>query len=349
LKITLKIRLFVALLVSTLVLIVFLISGVWSIYSREVALEEEANVNGRLDLVKISISKDFQTMATFARHSSFETLLSLTEGSEETLRENMLEIATSTPEIDHLRVMDTSGMEKYRVNKKDGVPYLVDQADLQNKSKEFYFKNGLKLGPGEFYITPISLNRERDQIEQPIKPVTRILFPFYRGDGNGLEGLVCINMLANPLLDDISTVFANTGYDLFLAGKDGSLVMGPNLENLWANDLGHPRTFETLFPEVWQDIIAGDQETVATDQRTFYIRKIRFGPESDFFKATLLEDTLPLPVLIVPDVYRAGGHPFLLERGRHPGAPPKYLSGPGGQRKAIKANHQHPGGGAGPF
>ena len=49
---------------------------------------------------------------------------------------------------DQIRWLDSSGMERERVNYNNGNPIIVDKNKLQNKSKRYYFTDVVKLNRG---------------------------------------------------------------------------------------------------------------------------------------------------------------------------------------------------------
>lgn len=78
---------------------------------------------------------------------------------------------------DQVRFIGLNGQERVRVNFSAGQPELVSAAQLQDKSKRYYFMETMQLTPGEIYLSPLDLNIEEGEIEQPFKPVMRFAVP----------------------------------------------------------------------------------------------------------------------------------------------------------------------------
>jgi len=73
------------------------------------------------------------------------------------------------------RVIDLDGNEiiNVRYNKIIDKTTLVADNELQNKKDKDYFVKTLKLKKGEFYVSPMDLNKEYGKIKKPYIPVIR--------------------------------------------------------------------------------------------------------------------------------------------------------------------------------
>ena len=91
--------------------------------------------------------------------------------------------------------LDSSGMEKIRVNYNKGDPWIVADEKLQDKSKRYYFADCLPLEEREVFISPLDLNVERGHLEKPFKPVIRFGTPIFDSEGNK-DGVLIFNYLA---------------------------------------------------------------------------------------------------------------------------------------------------------
>ena len=95
------------------------------------------------------------------------------------------------PDYDQVRYINEKGMEVIRINW-DGAVVPSDQ--LQNKADRRYFQKAEELAPGQYYISAVDLNVEHGQVEQPIKPVVRIVVPVFDPTG-ARRGIYIINYL----------------------------------------------------------------------------------------------------------------------------------------------------------
>lgn len=115
---------------------------------------------------------------------------------------------------------DPTGQELVRVNRAGDTIEVVDQDQLQEKSGEFYFQDGIRLAPGETHVTPSTLNRENGQIGQPPTIVTRVLFPVFGEDGSRF-GFLVINVEHSRFLEEALSNTRLPG-DVYSFRDDGS-------------------------------------------------------------------------------------------------------------------------------
>lgn len=116
--------------------------------------------------------------------------------------------------------VDGNGQELVRVNRKDKVATPVNKENLQKKGNELYFIETLKMPAGTVYFSPINLNREHGEIQQPMTLVIRAATPVY-DENNELFGIVVINAEFNRFMDGIIKDI-NPNKDLFVVNEDGS-------------------------------------------------------------------------------------------------------------------------------
>ncbi|XOV69309.1 MAG: PAS domain-containing protein [Fluviicola sp.] len=108
--------------------------------------------------------------------------------------------------FDQVRIFDTTGHEVIRINA-ENTPIIVDSASLQDKSNRSYIHQARKLGKGEFYTSPISLNKEHGKVQTPRKPVIRMLSSIYNNDTK--VGYLVINYKILSLLDNYNLKIPN--------------------------------------------------------------------------------------------------------------------------------------------
>jgi len=140
--------------------------------------------------------------------NSVQNLSTMQSGAET----DLLEFMKTRPAYDHLRILDTSGHEIIRVNNVSTTT-LVEKEKLQDKSQRDYFINSKGLASNEYYVSPISLNSENGKIEQPLKPVFRLVTPVYN-DSVKL-GYLCVNYKLKHLLTNFQqSSKSNAHFDL---------------------------------------------------------------------------------------------------------------------------------------
>ncbi|MEJ2423849.1 MAG: cache domain-containing protein, partial [Candidatus Thiodiazotropha sp.] len=103
--------------------------------------------------------------------------------------------------------IDNYGKELVRVDRKGGKKgeiEIITGSDLQEKGYLPYFFETLRLQPGQFYVSRISLNQEQGAHYGFGKPTIRIATPIRRQNGSPF-GTVVINVDLNNLFNLIST------------------------------------------------------------------------------------------------------------------------------------------------
>ena len=67
-----------------------------------------------------------------------------------------------------LRYLDLNGNEIIRIDRNtyESIPYVINNKNLQNKYKRYYFKDTLSKKENEIWYSKIDLNKERGEIEK---------------------------------------------------------------------------------------------------------------------------------------------------------------------------------------
>jgi PAS domain S-box-containing protein len=154
---------------------------------------------------------------------------------------------------DQVRLLDLEGYERVRANFSSGQPKLVAQTQLQDKSKRYYFLEALALNPGEIYISPLDLNIEVGEVEQPIKPVMRFAVPLYDSH-KMVRGILVLNFLGERLLSDFNRAAANIADHIHLLNAQGYWLSSPNRGDEWGFMLEHGKRFSEQYAEAWKAI-----------------------------------------------------------------------------------------------
>lgn len=152
-----------------------------------------------------SITADLLVMSDL-----FENLLASEEiaDPEKTL-ENIGRVLSGSKMIyDQIRYLDAQGMERVRVDYRNGNPYVVPDQELQDKSDRYYFTDSVHLGKGQLYVSPLDLNVEKGEIEIPHKPMIRFSTPIVDSDG-ACNGVVVINYLVQEVFDNVTKLFSD--------------------------------------------------------------------------------------------------------------------------------------------
>jgi signal transduction histidine kinase len=161
---------------------------------------------------------------------------------------------------DQVRFIDADGRELVRVDDNAGRPAAVPADQLQDKSARYYFRDAIRLEPGEVFLSPLDLNVERGRIEMPPKPMLRVATPV--ADARGVKrGIVILNYLADDLLSPLRRISPVTDSRVVLLNMDGYLLHGPVAaeEFGFMYPDGRERTFAVQHEAAWPRI--RDEET----------------------------------------------------------------------------------------
>jgi len=161
---------------------------------------------------------------------------------------------------DQVRFLDETGMELIRVNFNQGQPYIVPKDKLQNKAKRYYFADTIKLDPGQVFVSPLDLNIERDQIEQPLKPMIRFGTPVAYTEGRK-RGIVLLNYFGAKMIQGLNKASAGTIGNCMLLNSEGYWLKGINPGDEWGFMYKDrkDRTLALRNPEAWETIKDRDE------------------------------------------------------------------------------------------
>ncbi len=171
---------------------------------------------------------------------------------------------------DQIRYLDSTGQEIVRINYNNGHPATVDKDQLQNKLHRYYFSDAFKLKKGEVFISPLDLNIEHGEIEQPLKPMLRLGTPVF--DKNGEKcGVVLINYLAQKFLSLLRENSQISKGHSMLLNRDGYWLLHSDPGKEWGFMFKEREklSFANFYPEEWQTILKQKRGQLHTDRGLF--------------------------------------------------------------------------------
>jgi len=152
-----------------------------------------------------------------------------------------------------VRWLDENGIEKVRVDIKNGKVIVAEENVLQDKSSRYYVEQGMKAGDGKIYLSNVDLNVENGKIEVPFRPTIRATIK--TGPTHGLHtGLLVLNYDVGGLLEVIRS-FDSERVNLQLIDTDGYWLknVDPKLE--WGRDLKETtHNIAAHNPDIWSQI-----------------------------------------------------------------------------------------------
>lgn len=126
--------------------------------------------------------------------------------------------------ISQVRWLDKHGMEKVRVNINGDNIIVVEQKQLQDKSKRGYFQAGMKLRGDDVFISSINPNIENGNVIMPLEKTIRAVMHTAPEDGLQ-DGVLIINFVLNDMLESLNQGQSNK---LRIIDNKGYWIMHPN-------------------------------------------------------------------------------------------------------------------------
>ena len=169
------------------------------------------------------------------------------------MSDTFMTLLSRNPEYDEVRWLDEAGKERVRVNNVFGQAVRVEENALQNKADRYYFKQAMQAGKGEIYLSPLDLNIENGQIEEPYKPMLRVATPVFNKQEQP-RGILIINVAAQSLLQSFATEDDVIHPHLMLINQQGFWLKSPNRADEWGFMFNRKETLATRFPQAWTKI-----------------------------------------------------------------------------------------------
>jgi signal transduction histidine kinase/CheY-like chemotaxis protein len=172
-----------------------------------------------------------------------------------------------------VRYLDETGQEVVRIDANGVNTQVVAQAQLENKSHFYYFKETMQLLKKEVFVSYLELNKEYDQIEIPHQPVIRYATPIYYPDKRR-AGIVITNVDANQFLQLLG--------ETLLVDQDGYYLAHPEEKKRWGNDLNTDYRLAQDYPHSVQTILEETDGVISAAKVTLIFQRVLI-PESGFW------------------------------------------------------------------
>lgn len=159
------------------------------------------------------------------------------------------------PYYTRIRYVDISGRELVGVDSDGEAIAVMTNSQLQNIAERGYFAETLQMEPGSVYVSPMELNRENGEVEEPYKPVIRYSTPVVDAGGQ-VRGILVANIFAEQLISEFAQIREtddlHQSEDLMLANQDGYYLYHPDERKTWGFELGNED--ETLINDFSADV-----------------------------------------------------------------------------------------------
>ncbi len=267
-----------------LIVVVFSVAGWMLIRFEEQRRAELAEIreSSRVEVARGLIAQDFSAVTSDLRLMANLPLLKryLDDGYPSQLTElahYFLVVAQGGRRYDQVRYLDAHGQEIIRINYNGGEPSIVPREQLQNKSSRYFFRDAIKLGEGEIYVSPLDLNVEHDRLEIPYKPVIRFGTPVFDSSGRK-KGVILLNYLGSNLLHHFRDTMGggSNHHQSMLLNQKGYWLSSDRHEDEWGFMLGRSESsFAHEFAEEWLTISVTERGVVKTEQGLFAFTTVR--------------------------------------------------------------------------
>ena len=177
------------------------------------------------------------------------------------LSRDFLSLAKNRRIYNQLRFVGADGNELIRIehNEDEGFSRVLQPEQLRDKSSSLYFREAAKLEFGQVYISPIDLNREDGELEDPVRPTIRFATPVF-AVGNRLVGVLILNVDASAFLNQIKEASTDGGIQFTLVDDHGYYLANSDTSLEWgsARDLNHGKSMPTERPLLPREVLAAD-------------------------------------------------------------------------------------------
>jgi PAS domain S-box-containing protein len=202
------------------------------------------------------------------------------ENATNDVKQTFIALMAQEPAIDQVRLLSIEeGFELIKVDRTETGFQIIEGDQLQNKSQRDYYLSSKRLAFGDYYISPITLNREFGEIELPITPTIRLAMPVWN-DAQSANTLLVINVNAAILLNSVKASI-DSRFDTYLLNRNDQF-------------LAHPKEGVAFIHEFSSDISMQTQYELRDDTNSQFID---LYPQSNEYQRKLaLEKTLSLKV-----------------------------------------------------
>ncbi|MDH5636990.1 MAG: methyl-accepting chemotaxis protein [Nitrospinota bacterium] len=179
-----------------------------------------------------------------------------------------------------IRFIDPLGKELVRVDY-DGATFSRRRgARLADKVEDEVMDRARNLGPGEMYISRVSLNMVEGKLETPYRPVMSLVAPVYAN--NTLSGYVLARIIVGRALENIRQ--KDRQVKAFLVDGDGYYLHHSDNDKAWGfvGGLGRQQNNILLdLPDMAEDVLSRDTGMAVTKNGNTYLwTPVFYNPEN---------------------------------------------------------------------
>lgn len=205
-----------------------------------------------------------------------------TSDNEQIVIESWQQLAAQRQIYDKIRFIDSQGFEIIRININDATVYSVPQEKLQLKTHRNFFKEAMRLGRGEIFVSSFDLSKEHGAVVRPFKPMIRVATPVF-DQGGTRRGILVLNYLAARLLHEIDNYAKTTDGSVMLLNAEGYYLRAIKPEREWGfmyPEKGSRYSLSYDFPQAWSIIAVSEAGQFENSTGIFTFQHISF-PNDD--------------------------------------------------------------------
>jgi PAS domain S-box-containing protein len=140
-----------------------------------------------------------------------------------------------------------------------GAVRLAPGEEMLPRGDRAYFRDTIKLPPGEVYVSALDLMAEGEAVETPLKPTLRVAAPIFAPDGKPF-GIVIVNIDMRPALFRVRSS-VRPGEAIYAVNSRGDYLVHPDPTREFGSLLGKPGNWQDDFPYLAASI--GERQGVA--------------------------------------------------------------------------------------
>lgn len=187
--------------------------------------------------------------------------------------------ARAQPNVYQVRLLDAAGLERVRVDKREDGVRTVPASELQDKSDRYYVRDALATPPGQVYVSPLDLNIERGEIEQPERPVIRLATTLTTAGGSIL-GLVIINLHAQVLIEPVQQMVQAREGTAYLFDRRGRFLARDQRSSAGDFIMQPVGELQGVSGEVRDKLLSATVGSIIADGRLWAYAPVEFSSES---------------------------------------------------------------------
>jgi len=181
------------------------------------------------------------------------------------IKQHFLTFADSYKYFQQIRWLDLNGRELVRVDKRDNKAFINE--NLQDKSKRYYYLESRNLKEKEIYLSPLDLNVEHGMIEEPHRPVIRLVQPLFINKKKA--GYIIVNYCVKAMFSSLKEQKKNV--NTYMLNKDGDYLLAPDENLAFSFMYGKSKdNFNKKYKKIWDEMLTKSKGVIINKDSTYH-------------------------------------------------------------------------------